>query len=84
MGKRVAIVGVGMSKSGTSAVPSWELFASAALQAVKEAEIDLSRIQALHLGNVYSSFTEMQTNMAELTSQIKWPSSRGLRWWIPS
>jgi len=34
--KGTAIVGVGMSKSGTSAVPSWELFAGAALQAVKE------------------------------------------------
>jgi len=47
-------------------VPSWELFARAALEAIKEAGIDLTRIQALHLGNVYSSFTEMQTNMAPL------------------
>ncbi len=66
MGKRVAIIGVGMANSGTSAVPSWELFASAALTAIKEAELDLSQIQALHLGNVYSAFTEMQTNMAPL------------------
>jgi acetyl-CoA C-acetyltransferase len=66
MGRRVAIAGIGMSNSGTSAVPSWELFAGAALEAIKEAEIDLLRIQALHLGNVYSSFTEMQTNMAPL------------------
>jgi acetyl-CoA C-acetyltransferase/acetyl-CoA acyltransferase len=55
-----------MANSGTSLVPSWELFAAAALEAIKEAEIDLSKIQALHLGNVYSSFTEMQTNMAPL------------------
>lgn len=66
MTKRVGITGVGMANSGTSAVPSWELFARAALEAIKESEIDLSRIQALHLGNVYSSFTEMQTNMAPL------------------
>ena len=79
MGKRVAIAGVGMSKSGTSSVPSWELFAGAALQAVKEAGIDLSRIQALHLGNVYSSFTEMQTNMAPLAL-----STLGIDTHIPS
>jgi acetyl-CoA C-acetyltransferase len=66
MSQRVAIIGVGMANSGTSRVPSWELFAAAALEAIKEAEIDLSKIQALHLGNVYSSFTEMQTNMAPL------------------
>ncbi len=66
MTKRVAIIGVGMANSGTSTVPSWELFARAALEAIKESEIDLLRIQALHLGNVYSSFTEMQTNMAPL------------------
>ena len=66
MSQRVAIIGAGMANSGTSAVPSWELFARAALEAIKESEIDLSRIQALHLGNVYSSFTEMQTNMAPL------------------
>jgi len=66
MSKGVGIIGVGMANSGTSLVPSWELFAAAALEAIKEAEIDLSKIQALHLGNVYSSFTEMQTNMAPL------------------
>jgi len=66
MGGRVAIIGVGMANSGKSTVPSWELFAGAALKAIKEAEIDLSEIQALHLGNVYSAFTEAQTNMAPL------------------
>ena len=66
MSKRVAIIGVGMANSGTSTVPSWELFAGAALEAIKEAEIDLPQIQALHIGNAYSSFTEMQTNMAPL------------------
>jgi acetyl-CoA C-acetyltransferase/acetyl-CoA acyltransferase len=55
-----------MARSGTSAVPSWDLFAGAALDAIKDADIELSKIEALHLGNVYSSFTEMQTNMAPL------------------
>ncbi len=79
MGRRVAVVGVGMTNSGTSAAPSWELFAAAALEAIKNAGIDLARIQALHLGNVYSSFTEMQTNMAPLAL-----SALGIENHIPS
>lgn len=54
-------------QAGSSSVPSWEVFARAALEALKDAEIDFSKIQALHLGNVYSSFTEKQTNIAPLT-----------------
>lgn len=48
-------------------MPSWELFARAVLEALKDAKIDFSKIQALHLGNVYSSFTEKETNIAPLT-----------------
>lgn len=66
MSRRAAIVGVGMEKSGSASVPSWHLFATAALEAVNDAGVELSEIQALHLGNVYSSFTERQTNMAPL------------------
>jgi len=66
MNRKVAIVGVGLEKSGKSAVPSWELFASAALQALKDAAMEKTQIQALHLGNVYSAFTEKQTNMSPL------------------
>ena len=64
MAKRVAVIGTGMTPSGTSAMPSWDLFATAAKEAVGEAGLPLSRIEALHLGNVYSDFTEAQTNMA--------------------
>jgi acetyl-CoA acetyltransferase len=66
MNRRVAIIGVGMEKSGTASVPSWNLFGNAARSAIKDAGIERSRIQALHLGNVYSAFTERQTNMAPL------------------
>jgi acetyl-CoA C-acetyltransferase len=66
MSKRVAIIGVGMEKAGSATVPSWNLFGNAALSAIKDAGIERSRIQALHLGNVYSAFTEQQTNMAPL------------------
>lgn len=64
MVRRVAIIGTGMVRSGTSDGPSWELFARAALEAIREAGIELSQIEALHLGNVYSAFTENQTNMS--------------------
>jgi acetyl-CoA C-acetyltransferase len=66
MSRKVAIIGVGMEKSGTSTLPSWQLFAKAAVAAARDAEIETSQIQALHLGNVYSAFTEAQTNMAPL------------------
>jgi acetyl-CoA acetyltransferase len=79
MSRRVAIIGAGMEKSGTSAFPSWQLFAKAALAAAKDADIEISQVQALHLGNVYSAFTEAQTNMAPLTL-----SSIGIETNIPS
>lgn len=66
MNKKVAIIGIGMARSGKSAVPSWELFAGAALDALTDACVERNQIQALHLGNVYSAFTEKQTNMAPL------------------
>ncbi len=66
MSRRAAIIGVGMEKSGAATVPSWNLFANAALSAIHDAEIDRSQIQALHIGNVYSAFTERQTNIAPL------------------
>jgi acetyl-CoA C-acetyltransferase len=61
---RVGIIGTGMARSGTSPVPSWLLFAEAALEALKEAELNLSDIEGLHIGNAYSAFTENQTNLS--------------------
>lgn len=52
-----------MAPAGTSPVPSWDLFAIAATEALAEAGLPLARVEALHLGNVYSDFTEAQTNM---------------------
>lgn len=66
MSKGVAIIGVGMADGGKSSVPSWELFAGTAVDAIKDAGINKSQIEALHIGNVYSAFTEAQTNMAPL------------------
>ena len=66
MSRKVAIIGTGMSKSGTSPVTSWLLFAEAALEAMNEAGVQVSEIQALHIGNTYSALTEEQTNIAPL------------------
>lgn len=64
MPREVAVIGTGMTKSGKSQVPSWDLFAEATLEAVNEAGIEVSEIQGLHIGNVYSAFTENQTNIS--------------------
>jgi len=66
MAARVAIVGVGMARVGKSAVPSWQLFADPARAAIADSGLDPDRVQALHLGNVYGSYAENQTNMAPL------------------
>jgi acetyl-CoA C-acetyltransferase len=64
--RKVAIVGAAMAPVGKSSEPSWELFAGPALRAMRDADLDPARIEALHLGNVYSDFTENQTNTAPL------------------
>jgi len=68
-----------MAPVAKSPVPSWELFVDPALSAIRDAGLDPSRIQALHLGNVYSAFTERQTNIAPLAL-----SSIGIRNNVPS
>ena len=66
MSNKVAVIGTGMTKSGTSPIPSWFLFAEAAKEAIAEAGIALTDIEALHVGNAYSAFSECQTNIAPL------------------
>ena len=65
-GRKVAVVGAAMARVGKSPEPSWRLFAEPAVRAIRDAELDPGRIEALHIGNVYSAFTEDQTNMAPL------------------
>jgi acetyl-CoA acetyltransferase len=69
-GRRVGIIGIGMTRSGTSAVPSWVLFGDAELEAVKEAGLELSDIQGLHFGNAYSATTVLQTNISPLVLYV--------------
>jgi acetyl-CoA C-acetyltransferase len=66
MARRVAIIGTGMTKSGTSSVPSWVGFADAAVEAINEAGLKINDIQAVHVGNTYSAFSEIQTNISPL------------------
>ena len=66
MANRVAIVGVGMARVGRSAAPSWELFAEPARAAIADSGLAAARVQALHIGNAYSAYTERQTNLAPL------------------
>ncbi len=70
MNRKVAIIGTGMVKSGTSQVSSWHLFAEAALEAIKEAGVEISEIQGMHIGNVYSAYTENQTNISPLVLSV--------------
>ncbi|MFH1091427.1 MAG: propanoyl-CoA acyltransferase [Pseudomonadota bacterium] len=70
MSRKVAIIGTGMAKSGKSEVPSWLLFADAALEAINEAGLELTDIQGLHLGNTYSAYTESQTNISPLVLSV--------------
>jgi acetyl-CoA acetyltransferase len=67
---KVAIIGTGMAKAGKSPVSSALLFAEAALEAMNEANVTISAIQALHVGNAYSATTEKQTNIAPLILSI--------------
>ena len=68
--RAVAIIGTGMTKSGISPVPSWLLFAEAALEAVEEAGVKLSDIQGLHIGNTYSTYSEEQSNISPLVLSV--------------
>ncbi len=70
MTKRVAIIGTGMVKSGTSPVPSWVSFADAAIEAINESGLKIADIQGLHVGNVYSAYTEQQTNTSPLMLSV--------------
>jgi len=70
MAKKVGIIGTGMTRSGTSPVPSWLLFAEAALEASKEAGVSLTDVQGLHVGNTYSAITEGQTNISPLLLSV--------------
>lgn len=58
--RRVAVVGVGVTKFGKHERTSAELFAEAAAEALADAELPVSAVQALYYGNVVGGETEKQ------------------------
>jgi acetyl-CoA C-acetyltransferase len=69
--RKVAVVGVGMTKFGASEKDLLELFSEAAMDALNESNLKPRDIQALFLGNSVSGLTEGQTILAShAASQI--------------
>src|SRR2546423_13777906 len=58
--RRVAVIGVGVTQFGRHERTSAELFAEAAADALADAEMPASRVQALYYGNVVGGETEKQ------------------------
>jgi acetyl-CoA C-acetyltransferase len=68
--RRVAVIGVGVTKFGKHDRTSAELFASAAADALIDAGIDAGRVQALYYGNVVGSETEHQLHTGPQAASI--------------
>jgi acetyl-CoA C-acetyltransferase len=68
--RRVAVIGVGMTKFGKHDRTSAELFASAAVDALADAEISPGAVQALYYGNVVGSETEKQLHTGPQAASI--------------
>ena len=66
--RRVAVIGVGITKFGKHDRTSAELFAEAAADAIVDAEIAPSQVQALYYGNVTGGETEHQLHMGPLAA----------------
>jgi acetyl-CoA C-acetyltransferase/acetyl-CoA acyltransferase len=62
--RKVAIMGVGMTKFGPTEKSQVELFAEAAMDAINTSNIKPKNVQALFLGNGLGDFAEGQVNMA--------------------
>jgi acetyl-CoA C-acetyltransferase/acetyl-CoA acyltransferase len=66
--RRVAVIGVGITKFGKHDRTSAELFAEAAADAIVDAEISPSAVQALYYGNVTGGPGERQLHMGPLAA----------------
>ena len=74
--RRVAVIGVGVTKFGKHDRISAELFAEAAAQAIRDADIAPSAIEALYYGNVTGGEGERQLHMGPPPSSACPPSPR--------
>jgi acetyl-CoA C-acetyltransferase/acetyl-CoA acyltransferase len=68
--RRVAVIGVGVTKFGKHERTSAELFAEAAADALLDAEIAPSAVQALYYGNVVGGETERQLHTGPQAASI--------------
>jgi acetyl-CoA C-acetyltransferase len=68
--RRVAVIGVGVTKFGKHDRTSAELFAEAAREAVLDAGIEPRSVQALYYGNVTGGESERQLHMGPLAASL--------------
>ena len=68
--RRVAVIGVGITKFGNHDRTSSELFAEAAADAIRDADIAPSAIQALYYGNVTGGEGEKQLHTGPLAATL--------------
>ena len=68
--RRVAIIGVGVTKFGKHDRTSAELFAEAAADAIRDADVSPAAIQALYYGNVTGGEGERQLHTGPLAATL--------------
>ncbi|MBM3219549.1 MAG: thiolase domain-containing protein [Candidatus Rokubacteria bacterium] len=68
--RRVAVIGVGVTKFGKHDRTSGELFAEAAVDALADAELPPGAVQALYYGNVVGGETEHQLHTGPQAASI--------------
>src|SRR5437667_10883215 len=69
--RRVAVIGVGVTRFGKHDRTSAELFAEAARDALVDAELAPSAIQALYYGNVVGSETEKKLQTGHQAASVR-------------
>ncbi|MBI4639017.1 MAG: thiolase domain-containing protein [Candidatus Rokubacteria bacterium] len=68
--RRVAVIGVGVTKFGRHERTAAELFAEAAADALADAELPASAVQALYYGNVVGGETEKQLHTGPQAASV--------------
>jgi acetyl-CoA C-acetyltransferase len=68
--RRVAVIGVGVTKFGAHDRTSAELFADAAADALLDAEVPASAVQAVYYGNVVGGETEHQLHTGPQAASV--------------
>jgi len=68
--RKVAVVGVGVTKFGKHDRTSAELFAEAAVEALADADLSPGAVQALYYGNVVGSETEHQLHTGPQAASV--------------